>query len=100
MAQYGGDLPNLATVESALGTLFVSDTDWTLVAEDVDGEYFKVTAVPEPSTLAPCLLGLACLLIRRRRRQVHRSRSRIDGAGRFLHCIRGMSLESHAVVEG
>jgi len=68
MAQYGGDLPNLATVESALGTLFVSDTDWTLVAEDVDGEYFKVSAVPEPSTLAPCLLGLACLLIRRRRR--------------------------------
>ncbi len=68
-AQYGGDLPDLATVEGSLGTLFVSETDWTLLAEDVGGGYFKVTAVPEPGCLALCILGALCLLTGRRRKR-------------------------------
>ncbi len=66
-AQYGGDLPDLTTVESALGSVFVGETDWTLLAEDVGGGYFKVTAVPEPGCLALCALGILGLLTGRRR---------------------------------
>ncbi len=69
MAQFGGDLPDLATVEGSLGTLFVGETDWTLLAQDVGGGYFKVTAVPEPGCLALCILGILCLLTGRRRKR-------------------------------
>ena len=69
-AKYRGDLADLAAVQSSLGTLFVSDTDWTLLAEDVDGVYFKVTAVPEPGCLALAVLGLCGLgFVRRRKRK-------------------------------
>ena len=67
-AQYGGDLPDLATVEGSLGTLFVSETDWTLLAQDIGGGYFKVSAVPEPGSLTLCTIGVLCLLRRRRRK--------------------------------
>ena len=69
MAQYGGDLPDLATVESSLGSVFVSETDWKLIAQDVGGGYFKVTAVPEPGCLALCVIGALCLLTGRRRKR-------------------------------
>ncbi|MDZ7618494.1 MAG: hypothetical protein U1E05_15935, partial [Patescibacteria group bacterium] len=67
MAKYGDDLPDLATVQGSLGTLFVSDTDWTLLALDAGGGYFKVSVVPEPGSFAWCFMGFAFLLFRRRR---------------------------------
>lgn len=68
-AQYGGDLPDLATVEGSLGSLFVSETDWTLFAEDVGGGYFRVRVVPEPTSLVLFAMGVFCFMARRHRKR-------------------------------